>query len=471
MVEKQSASILNIPEKSRVVVANTPYTLVENYLCPNQVSIGVLQMLSLLRSRGNDVHFINMRSNEKHPWRRMRAGVDGDCFLETSLLGRRPDHFSEELDKLPHAPDEIWLSCFFVCDSDVLRELVDRCQKKYPSTPIRIGGKAIAVAPDIAQGIDVLPWPNRLKEADVSFPDFSVRENWNYGLFKLQIGCPNKCSFCVGAMDEYRVLPVDFVLSYMKEQYRLWRPSQFWNWDDNILTAGASFEEFLEAYRASGIEAELKFEMGLQPDLVNEDIIKKMVDAGVSTASLPMEAAGSKTIVKYHKPYSIISSIKMLDITRRFGMRMRNCQCTFIIGHPDDDIASIFRTYISILRFGGSPCPFPVFLFPGTTDHRRYRDIIQGKSLAELHGQLWPLIRSVHVPIYRILFRVLSCRTLTLAREKLSLLPSNLQKVFLDELHVNERFVEMCLSSSDSVKNLTAIEEKLGLKRVRLGLN
>ena len=203
-----------VPENSRVVLVNTPYSFVGRYICPNQVSVGELQLLAHLKARNNDVTFVNMRSDETHPWRSKRAGREGTHHLAMGLLGKQPWYLAHRLAELRYPPDEIWITCSFTCDAEVLAALVSVCRQVWPKTPIVVGGKAVRVAPELADELEVEAFPGRIDAADLTSPDFSVLESPGYGLFKLEIGCPHGCSFCVAALDRPRALLLKDLVQY-----------------------------------------------------------------------------------------------------------------------------------------------------------------------------------------------------------------------------------------------------------------
>lgn len=453
---------MDFPKNKNIVLIDTPHSFIGKYPCPNQLHIGLLQIISFLKKRSNNVFFINMCSNEHYLWKEKPAGVEGATHIRMSIIGRNRSYLIETLDSISFKPAEIWISCSFTFDYDIVESIIKACRSRFPYAKIIVGGAFVRVAPILAEKLNVRYYEGRIEEADVCLPDFSVKEDWNYGIFQLATGCPNNCSFCIASLDKPRTFPVDFVIGYMNEFYKKFKPKDFYNWDSNVLVFRHHLEEFLDSYSKSGMKARLRFDRGLQPNLIDDNIMRKMVASGVVSASLPLEAADSETILKYNKPYSIISCVKMLDIAKRDGLKLSECHSTFVIGYPEDNFHSIFRTYLTILKFGAVPCPFPVFLFPRNLDYQRYYSLIKHKDLSELHGHLWPLIPCKKVKIYRNLFNFLSCLNVEDAKKNLMLLPKKLREIFLEELKLSEKFVDLCLRcKEDTIPNLKAIEREL----------
>jgi hypothetical protein len=251
-------------------------------------------------------------------------------------------------------------------------------------------------------------------------------------------------------------MDVDGVITYMKAFYERYKPSVFWNWDPNVLVFRKKFDEFLDKFAVSGFRARLRFGKGFQPDLVTEPLVKKMAEVASIGASLPIEAADSMTIQRYNKPYSIISSVKMLQCVLKYKFDLDASQCSFVIGYPEDQFASIFRSYLTVLILGGKPTPFPVFLFRHSHDYVRYEGMLRGRNPAELHGQRWPLIPASDVPKYQNLLRFLLIPDLAEASRNLSLLTPDLLEAYQRERYLIEDFIDLC---SDAPRaNLDALK-------------
>lgn len=459
----------SIPSGKSLVFLNAPFSYEDTPLCPLDImSVNTLKLISYLKNQGNSVHFINMRSRESYHWKEASAGRDGAATVSMRIMGKPRRHLLDELNKMAASPDEIWISCVFSFDYEIVLEMIDVCRSVYPKTTIVVGGDFIRNAPELVAKLPVAIHDGRIEEADLAEPDFSVMENWEYGIFQLSMGCPHHCSFCVAGMDKPRVMDVDAVIAYMKAFYERYTPAVFWNWDPNVLVFQKKFEEFLDKFAVSGIKARLRFGKGFQPNLMTEAIIKKMAEVATIGASLPIETADSVTIQRYKKPYSIISSVKMLSCAVRYKFDLGGSQCTFVIGYPDDNFASIFRSYLTVLMLGGKPTPFPVFLFPHSEDYERYGELLRGKNLAELHGQRWPLIEAADVPKYQNLLRFLLIPDLAQASRNLSLLTPDLLDAYQRERYLIEDFVALCQTAPcDSLDELKAIEMELEEKQRR----
>ena len=455
-----------IPTGKNLVIINTPFSYEEVPLCPLDImSVNTLKLISYLKSLNNNVAFINMRARESYFWKEASAGLDGSATVMMRIMGKSRQHLLEMLKGLNTVPDEIWISCVFTFDYEIVLDLIDTCRIVFPETKIIAGGDFARGAPELASRLSVEVYTERVEGADLAEPDFSVMDGLKYGIFQLSMGCPHHCSFCVAGMDTPRVMNIDRVIAYMQDYSRRNKPDVFWNWDPNVLVFKEEFEAFLDKFAQSGITAKLRFGKGFQANLMTEKLVKKMASVGTIGASLPIETADSITLRKYNKPYSIISSVKMLTLAAKYKFDLGSSQCTFVIGYPEDNFSSIFRAYLTVLMLGGKPTPFPVFLFPNSEDYHRYSDLLRGKDLAELHGQRWPLIESRDVPKYQNLLRFLLIPDMATASRNISLLSPELLDIYLKEKFLIEDFISLCQSAkSDTHDELVNIEKQLEMK-------
>lgn len=464
-----------LPTNKKIVFISVPPTFVEERLCPlGFIPIGILKIISFLKKRNNETVFINMHSGviedrsmatnkPRTVWKNKRMGLNGSRYATMSVEGKDTLFLEEQLRNLPFKPDEIWISCSFSFDYDLVKEYVDISKKLYPSTKTVVGGDFARAGYGVGRmtGADEV-CETRIPEADSCLPDFSCVDEWGYGLFQLQIGCVNKCSFCHINMDKPQFYDNQKIIAYMKEFYAAHKPYSFMNWDPNVALNRKQLTDFLERYYDSGMKSALAFGKGLQPNLVNDDMMRLMAKARVNSVTIPMESASYEAMKRLSKPYTIISSIKLLESARNAGISMRDCRCTSLLGYPDDDLHSFFRIYLTILAFGATPSPFPVYLFPGAPDYVKYKDALKDKDISEFHGQLWPLMPDEKIDDYLCLYRFIELTDLSSIQKNVSLLSPEMRNALSDEAGKFRKFIDMCLNSKkDSFEEFNRINSEV----------
>ncbi len=475
---------MNILVNKRVVCISTPTTFCSNYhkwLCPiGLIPIGVLKLISFLKKHNNEIFFINMYSEEgwekgveDRPnimckWKKKKAGIEGKHEREIYIAGKCTEYLVRKLREIGKV-DEVWISSSFTFDYEIVKEYINTIRKIQSGVKIRVGGDFVRAYPEIARtlGADEV-FTNRIYEADICEPDFSVKEDWKYGLFQLQLGCINKCSFCTISRDR----PISFnpqdTIKYMKIFYDKYEPVTFWNFDPNAIVYPKVLEEFLDLYSELSIPVSIKFGKGFQSNLVNENIVEKLKKAKVDLITIPMECASYKVALRLRKPYTIISSIKALEKAKEKGLVMGSFFCSWVVGYPDDDFSSFFRIFATVIRYKAQPIPFPVFLFPSSSDYHTYYELIKHKDLSELHGELWPLVKDENVERYERFFTFIRFCNFNEARMNLNLLDKDMKIMLLNELEKVDRFIQLCLEApKDSIEELKKIEKEITMKKIK----
>lgn len=473
---------MRIPSNKNIAFISVPPTFVEETRCPlGIIPIGVLKIVSLLKEQKNNVEFINMHAGlftlfDEIPhskWKMKRMGLRGSRHAEMCVAGKGLDYLEEKLRELSFSPDEIWISCSFSFDYDLVKEYVDISRKIYPNAKISAGGDFARAGHGIGQmtGADEI-CEGRIAEADACLPDFSCVPEWKYGLFQLQIGCVNKCSFCHISMDKPQFYDTDKIINYMKEFYDRYHPMCFHNWDPNVALNRPQLTDFLEKYAASGMEASITFGKGLQPNLVDDKIMRLMAKARVNSVTIPLESSSYEAWKRLSKPYSIISSVKLLASAKNAGIPMHECICTSLLGYPDDDLHSFFRLYLTVLSFGALPAPFPVFLFPGAPDYLKYKDILGDKDVSEFHGQLWPLLPDEKIDDYLRLYKFIELTDIQSIQKNISLLSPEMRNALSDEAGRFRKYIERCLNAKkDTAEEFRKISEDMDSSPVRMPLS
>jgi FMN-dependent NADH-azoreductase len=459
-------------QNNHILLINIPFTFVETKLCPlEQVSIETLKLISMLKD-DNEVSFINMRSKGSFTWKSRSAGIKSDKVLQMSIAAKSQQYLINNIRQLEKKPNLILIICNFsfapyTFDMDAIKSIISICEQVLPNVSMNICGSFIDLFPDIANELkndlklDKLEIDN--SKLDKYKPDLYSLGKEKYGLFQLVRGCVNSCSFCVAAKSKLSKFDIDETILYMQELYEKYHINNFWNWDQNVLLYPKHFEEFLDKYSQADIKAVLNFALGFQPDLISGRLIKKLAKLQLGTLTIPFETGSSASFANIKKPYTIISSLKRLfEINRYAKKSVQRIQSSFIIGYKHDDLSSIFRIYLSILRMKSFPLPFPLYIFPTTEEYRINKQYLEIKSITELHGQLWPLINADQLKAYQNLLKFLLIDNLEEAKKNLHLLTDEMKEFFLEELKINDYFVDACLEAEkEDLDTLLTIEQKL----------
>ncbi|MCX7641648.1 MAG: NAD(P)H-dependent oxidoreductase [Elusimicrobiales bacterium] len=474
-----------VPRKSKIFIIYIPPTYSEITL--DTLSIippSIFKLISYLKSRNNQVEIINlMQGDEAAPgyvqpkpdsfWKYKNAGIECKIPKKITIAGYPPKQISELLKNQPFKPDEIWLSSSFTCDYELVNDYIVELRKKYPTSIIRVGGDFIRYSyPWIKRKImaDYI-FTERIIEADtmrLDYDSFKISKAINYGLFQLQIGCSYSCSFC--AIKDYpKIIDTKLAILDIKELYDRIKPVHYWNFDPNITIFKKNFIDFMEKYNMLKIPSKINFVKGLQINKIDKQIAK-LIKNHVKLLTTPIEATTFKTAAKMNKPYTVISTIKALQILSEEGFNLFNSANPFLLGYPEDDLNALFRAFLISLKYNSIAAPFPVFIFPGTKDFNTYKKLIKNKDFSLLHGQLWPLLPSEKVNDYDAMvnFMIEKDNNIKKIPSKIDILPKYMKNILLDEIEKIDSFIEKCLNANtDNIETLKKIEEAILAKKIK----
>ncbi len=386
----------------RVVFINPPVLAADRIqvdLYAEALPFGLLQVATLHAQAGDEVRFLDMMEyldedgfdGALRPERLWAMKPTGDihCRGRRGLyrLGKPLSWLQERLSEGP-APDEVAVTSCISFNYETTYAVVRTCREMFPKARIRLGGFYPSAYPEHAarSGADEV-FVGRHREADEVFPALDLLSTkpkvW---LFRLVRGCRYRCSFCMNRVERTEdVADPARVVDDLIEVARRHGVRTFSNWDPNVMLGVPVLERFLDTVIERGLDAELKFEMGVQPDRLTPAIALKMKRAGVTAMTIPFESSEPEMRKRFGKPYSIRQAMDAVAMCRDMGFdTAKRFHCTYVIGIRGESLRHVFRTYFAILKAGGRPTPFPLSPAPGTREYRLHERWLRGKDLSEV---------------------------------------------------------------------------------------
>lgn len=143
-------------------------------------------------------------------------------------------------------------------------------------------------------------------------------------------GCPFRCSFCVMSTLGYRYRNVENVIDELRELKRLGKKEIFFI----DQTFGINKKRTLDLCRRMK-DAEFNFGWVCysRVDIVNEELLKTMKEAGCHTIMFGVESASEEILKKYQKGYTKTQIRDAFRLCRKYNIRT---VATFILGLPDE---------------------------------------------------------------------------------------------------------------------------------------
>ena len=193
-------------------------------------------------------------------------------------------------------------------------------------------------------------------------------------------GCLFHCSFCynstmrelfAGKGRYYRTRTVDDVLSELREAKQVFPRLKRIRFDDEVMpTNGKWLDELAERYPE---EVGLPFECFLEPRIVEEDRLRKLVDAGLDTVYMGVQANDRVAKTLYDRRASNEGILETAQLYNKLGLEAR---FQVMVDDPvstEEDMRALFDL---INQF---PRPFRLYLFsmtvmPGTGLEKKLLD-------------------------------------------------------------------------------------------------
>jgi anaerobic magnesium-protoporphyrin IX monomethyl ester cyclase len=181
-------------------------------------------------------------------------------------------------------------------------------------------------------------------------------------------GCPGSCSYClIGGSTVFRgygrAMRFQSAERIVKEVSLLigkFGVKHITFWDDCFTLNRQRVEDFCRLVKDSG----LKFEWSCMSrvDLVDEDLLKLMKDAGLTRIGFGIESGSQKILDSIPKRVSVEQNLSAVRLSKKIGLWV---WIYLVVGLPEEDWSSVAKTIDFVKRakpdfmFLGSNTPFP----------------------------------------------------------------------------------------------------------------
>jgi len=241
----------------------------------------------------------------------------------------------------------------------------------------------------LIENLDELPFPD--------FDDFELKKyfplNHNHLPIMGSRGCPYNCTFCSNhALKKkldgkyVRFRTVDSVI----EEIEL-RIKQFFNegmkflyfFDDTFILHKDFVDEFCKKFKKKGFHKKIKWTANVRANLVDDDVIKKMKDAGCYEVRMGVES-GNDYIRNsvYNRNMSNEQLVNAFKIIKKHDLVLR---LDFIIGAPYETLEMMEESFDFAKQSGGDRIFFArLYPFPGT----KIKDVCEKEQTIEKNTRL-----------------------------------------------------------------------------------
>jgi len=216
----------------------------------------------------------------------------------------------------------------------------------------------------------------------IYFPDFSDYNfkryfitSHNHFPIMASRGCPFSCTYCSNhalrkkLLGKYvRFRSVDNVIEEIDlriKQYQNRGLKFLYFYDDTFIQSEDYVKDFCEKYKNKGYHKKIKWSVNVRANLVTDEIIKTMKDAGCYEARMGVESGNNYILNEvYNRNMSREQLLKAFKIIKKNGVQLR---LDFIYGAPTETLDMMEESFDLARQSKGDNIFFAkLYPFPGT---------------------------------------------------------------------------------------------------------
>ncbi len=386
---------------------------------------GLLKVATWLRNNGyENLRLLDcLATNEKRKVSfRHRQVIDrGNVQRQLNEYGWPLGKLKLELKKHANGdlfrPDEIWITSIMTYWWESTRDVIDQIQEVFPeNTPrILVGGIYPTLHPshaeeNLSRGNDqIVIVPGEIcAEAANSWTDLSlyrdpVYETYpKYAIITGSRGCPFNCGYCAqlklnnGNRQVRHRSAVD-VANEIEAKYKDHGIREIAFYEDNLLFNREEFFERLDEIQRRGLKLEFYAPEGIEPRLIEKELLTKMRQAGFQKIHLALETIDNEIARSWNRRQATIEKFdKAVEIARECGFKSgaEELNAFVIFGLPGEDLQAVVNTAIYASHHVGSVVPMLFTPVPGSLIYEQHEDYIRAQrfDLQQLNGKLLPFL-------------------------------------------------------------------------------
>jgi len=205
-------------------------------------------------------------------------------------------------------------------------------------------------------------------------------------------GCPFDCAFCSSTRfggKKWRYRSAKSIADELEVLYRDYGYRAFSFMDDNFTTSKQRIMDLADELEARKM-TDIIWWCFSRVDILakNEDLVKRMAEAGAFKIFLGLESANAETLDDYGKNISREEQMQAVNLLRKYGIGIHG---SFVIGDETETEDMIHKTVDLAIDLDPESLQFSIITpFPGT---RLYEHVVEEKRL--LHQQ-WNLYDGLH---------------------------------------------------------------------------
>ncbi len=322
-------------------------------------------------------------------------------------------------------PDEIWITSIMTYWWESTRDVVDLIKEVYPyDTPrVLVGGIYPTLFPEHARAnlgkqanVDVVVVEGEIdNEAANSWTDLSLYTTDSlypvkprFALITGSRGCPFNCAYCAQSKlnrgkKDVTPRPPEDIADEMEQKYVDFRIREFAFYEDNLLFKRDDFLARLRAIRDRGLKVTLYAPEGIEPRLVDLELLREMRATGFRRLHLALETIDDALARKWNRNQATIEKFEhAVEVAHQAGWTTESqaLNAFVMFGLPDEDLQKTVDTALYVSQRLGSVIPMLFTPVPGSRLFETHKEYLftqvtaEGKrwGLQHLNGKLLPFL-------------------------------------------------------------------------------
>ncbi|MBF0216876.1 MAG: radical SAM protein [Candidatus Omnitrophica bacterium] len=223
-----------------------------------------------------------------------------------------------------------------------------------PGAVYRSGEEIMSAPYERISDIDALPYPGWKHFGNArSYSILSAR------------GCPFSCKFCMQAMGRtVRKRSVGSVVEELERVVIERCPDSFTFYDETFTIDKERAHKLCDELIRKGIGRKMKWTVTTRVDTVNEDILRKMYEAGCRRVDFGVESGSQEVLDRVNKKITKEQVRQAVALAKRVGFRT---ECAFILGHPYENMKTGVETVLFSAELNPDRTQIGIMVpYPGT---------------------------------------------------------------------------------------------------------
>lgn len=397
---------------------------------------GLLKVATWLRKYHGYTHLRLLDCLATDKKRRVRYRHRPGGIIQRGNIKRRMYEFGWPLEKLRqelelHArgglfrPDEVWITSLMTYWWESTEDVVQLVREVFdqPRPRIYVGGIYPTLCPEhanenLSDGDEVVVVQGEIcEEAANAWTDLSLYADEvyearpQYALITGSRGCPFNCDYCAQRKlnDGRRCVqyrdPQD-VAEELKHKQENFGVKEIAFYEDNLLFSRADFLARLAAIKRLGMRFSFFAPEGIEPRLVDEELLIQMRKLGFKKIHLALETIDDDISREWGRRHANIEAFdRAVDVAENSGFRVGNqdINAFVLFGLPGEDLQASVNTALYASHRVGSVVPMLFTPVPGSTLYKIHEEYLReemGWDLHQLNGKLLPFLEYNQQPQY-----------------------------------------------------------------------